>query len=119
MLTVGTNKTKYAIDEMVHITLTVSNNTSEAQTYEFNTSQRYDVVVQDGREEKWRWSNGQYFLEVLNSMTLEPGETVVYNVEWPQVTSEGQAVGAGLYVIIGTITSSNRSEQAATTILIG
>ncbi|ARU63638.1 hypothetical protein CBW65_23430 [Tumebacillus avium] len=118
MLTVTTNKSTYAVGEAVQITLTLTNTTSSTQTYNFNTSQRYDIVVQKGGREVWRWSNGQFFLQVLGTLTLQPGESVTYTETWDQTNNNGNQVAAGTYTIVGSITSSNNPQQASTTITI-
>lgn len=41
-----------------------------------------DVAVLDDDEEIWRWSDGQMFAQMLQTLTLEPGHTETYEFEW-------------------------------------
>lgn len=118
MLTVTTNKTNYAVGETVVITLTLTNNTGTAQTYDFGSSQRYDVIIRRGGNKVWQWSDGRAFLQVIGSETLQPGESRTYTVNWNQTNTAGNQVPTGTYTIVGQITSYNMPEQDSTTITI-
>lgn len=41
-----------------------------------------DVAVLDDDDEVWRWSDGQMFAQMLQTLTLEPGQTETYEFEW-------------------------------------
>ena len=112
MLTVTTDKLNYVVGETVVITLTLTNDTNTVQTYEFGTSQRYDVIIRRGGREIWRWSDGRVFAQMLGSETLQPGESRVYTVDWNQTNT------AGTCTVVGQITSYNMPEQGSTTITI-
>lgn len=56
--------------------LNVTNNGSESITYEFNSSQRFDIFVIDSNGDVVSsWSRGAIFLQVLGTETVAPGET--------------------------------------------
>lgn len=118
MLTVTTNKTNYAVGETVVITLTLTNDTGTTQTYNFSSSQRYDVIIGRGGNKVWQWSDGRFFAQMMGSETLQPGESRVYTVEWNQTNSAGNQVPTGTYTVVGQITSYNMPEQDTTTITI-
>lgn len=71
-------------DDTARFTLTVSNESDDPVSLTFSDSQRVDFVVRDSEAdtERWRWSEGQLFAQMLGSETLDPGESVEYDAEW-------------------------------------
>ncbi len=60
----------------VPVSLKLANHTLRDVTYQFNTSQRFDIVLRDARGNViLRWSDGKAFLQVLGEITLAPGDT--------------------------------------------
>ena len=56
--------------------INITNNSGENISYEFNTSQRFDIFVTDSNGQVVStWSRGQVFLPVLGIETIAPGET--------------------------------------------
>ena len=47
----------------------------------FRTSQRGDVALEQDGVERWRWSDGQMFLQVLGERELAPGETWSFSLD--------------------------------------
>ena len=41
----------------------------------FMTGQRYEFVLLDGSVEKYRWSAGRMFTQMISEMVLQPGES--------------------------------------------
>jgi Intracellular proteinase inhibitor len=56
------------------------------------------VLVQDGFE-RWRWSDGQMFLQMLSERGLAPGETWSFELEGVL------DVAAGAYDAVATVSS--------------
>ena len=56
--------------------INITNNSGENISYEFNTSQRFDIFVTDSNGQVVStWSRGQVFLPVVGVETIVPGET--------------------------------------------
>jgi len=72
----------------VAFTFTVENTGDDAVSMQFRDGQTFDVVVEDGGEQVWQWSEGMMFAQMLQSEELGPGETMRESVAW-----EGAAPG--------------------------
>lgn len=51
----------------------------------------------------WRWSYGMAFPTVMSAVTLQPGESRIYEATWDQRDFFGQPVGPGEYALVGAI----------------
>lgn len=71
-------------DDTARFTLTVTNEGDDPVSLTFGDSQRFDFVVRDAESdtERWRWSEGQMFAQMLGTEELAPGESVEYDAEW-------------------------------------
>lgn len=77
------------VDGDVRFRFTVENTGDDARTLSFSDGQRFDVTVTDGDDEAWRFSEGQMFMQMLGSETLEAGESAVYEATW-EVPAAGE-----------------------------
>lgn len=93
-------------------TLTVSNGTDSDVTLEFATSQRGDVVLLDGDEERYRWSQGRAFTQVVGTSTVTAGATVDY------VLNGVLEVGAGSYDLVAELVSNPAVPPTSTTVTV-
>jgi len=48
----------------------------------FSSGQTHDVVVEEGGEAVWRFSEGQMFTMMMHSEELAPGDAVQYDATW-------------------------------------
>jgi hypothetical protein len=98
-VTLSTDRVYYRPGEPVVMRITVRNVGTEPVTLRFPSSQRYDFVVRHitTGEVVWQWSFNRYFLWVLGTETLEPGEMRVLQEEWKQQTNLGNQVKTGIY----------------------
>lgn len=87
-------------DDRVVFVLTVTNEGEESATLSFRDACTADFAVRDGEEERWRWSQGRMFAQVLQSEELAPGESVTYEGEWPGPRS-------GTYTAVATLEAEN------------
>ena len=72
----------------VSFSFTVTNTGDDPVDLQFTDGCKADFVVrQDGRE-RWRYSDGRMFVQVLSTDTLESGEGVTYDCDW-DAHSEG------------------------------
>lgn len=69
-------------DEAVNFAFTVTNTGSDAETLSFRTGQKADFAVLEDGQERWRWSDGQLFTQVLGSDTIPPGDSEKYEGWW-------------------------------------
>ncbi|MFC7155337.1 BsuPI-related putative proteinase inhibitor [Halomarina halobia] len=66
------------VDEGVTFAFTVENTGDEPVSLTFADAARADFVV----DERWRWSDGRLFAQVLGEETLAPGESRTYEGAW-------------------------------------
>ena len=96
-----TDKTSYSIiGEPITIVLKVFNYTEEKITFQFNTSQRYDFIIEDEEGiEVWRWSNGRMFAQMLGEEILGPrNPEVIYMAEYKGKLSPGYYKVTGIFI---------------------
>jgi hypothetical protein len=93
--------------DAVRLELTVRNDGSEPVSLTFSDSQRADFAVRpaDGDDAVWRWGEGQLFAQMLGTEELAPGDSVTYDVEWPDPDP-------GSYVAVGELSDDAGSASA-------
>jgi hypothetical protein len=93
----------------VRFVLHVTNSTPDPITLNFQSSKRYDFVVETLAGEKvWRWSDGMAFLQALSSDTLAPGESWTMEAVWEPEAPSGE------YRAVGTLTAREQTLQQET-----
>lgn len=76
---VETDKSIYAADEPIVMSLQVTNTTDQPITLQFSSGQRYDFTIKDAEGKvAWRWSEGRAFTMALGTETLDPGQSLRY-----------------------------------------
>ncbi len=77
------------------------NYTKEDVVFHFNTSQRYDFIIEDEEgNEIWRWSQDMMFAMVLGEETLGPTNIeIIYTVEYKGKISPGYYKITGIFVV--------------------
>jgi len=105
----STDKMSYSVGEPIIITLKIFNYTQENITFYFNTSQRYDFIIEDEEgNEIWRWSQDMMFAMVLGEETLEPNNPeVTYTSEYKDKLSPGYYKITGIFVVTDRPMSGN------------
>lgn len=90
----------YSVGESIMMTLKVFNYTEEDVVFHFNTSQRYDFIIEDEKgNEVWRWSKDRIFAMVLGEETLGPTNTeIIYTAEYKGKLSPGYYKITGVFV---------------------
>ena len=103
-ISMSTDKMSYAVGEAIMITLKFFNYTEEDIIFHFNTSQRYDFIIEDKEgNEIWRWSEGRMFAQMLGEEILGPrNPEVIYKAEY-----KGKLI-PGYYKIIGVLVAKDR-----------
>ncbi|MGB9552927.1 MAG: S-layer homology domain-containing protein, partial [bacterium] len=104
----------YYTGEVVNFLIEVENKSTEPVEIQFNSSQQYDLEITGPNSYYWRWSQGKFFLPVLTSYTLKPGEKKSYHEAW----NAPEEALPGIYRIKAYLTSSNRNLEASTELRI-
>ena len=96
-----TDKMSYSVGEPIKMTLKVFNYTEEDIAFNFNTSQRYDFIIEDEEgNEIWHWSQNMMFAMVLGEETLGPTNTeITYTVEYKDKLNPGYYKVTGIFVV--------------------
>jgi len=102
---VRTNKDVFLIDELVGITITVSNRGSENATLQFSDTCQASFGVKDSSGVSWyEWRSHCLCAQVLTSFVLAPGQSHDFQFLWDQLSDNGIHVFAPAnYVITGRV----------------
>jgi len=95
------NKPVYVAGEPVEVRLTLRNGGESPLRVQFGSGQRFDVIVRRRGALVWRWSYDKAFVQVIQDVTLRPGETLSFGAAWGQVDLQGRRAEPGDYEIIG------------------
>jgi len=89
------------------IAMIVTNVSDKLLPFRFGSGQTYDFVIHDvaSGKEVWRWSNGNFFTQVVRSDSIRPGGKWQFEVTWNRKDNDDKPVPAGQYRVIATITS--------------
>ncbi|MBU4228389.1 hypothetical protein KJ987_09070 [bacterium] len=103
-LSMMTDKISYSVSEPIIMTVKIFNYTEEDIVFHFNTSQRYDFIIEDDEgNEIWRWSKDRMFAMMLGEETLGPTNTeVIYTADYRDKFSPGY------YKITGVLVAQDR-----------
>ncbi len=109
-----TDKMSYSVGEPITMTLKIFNYTEEDIVFHFNTSQRYDFIIEDEEGNKiWCWSQDRMFAMVLGEETLEPNNPeVTYTAEYKDKLS------LGYYKITGILAAKDRPMSGNVIIIV-
>jgi hypothetical protein len=94
-------------EETARFTLTVTNEGDDPVSLTFADGQRADFVVRDAESgvERWRWSAGRMFPQMLGSEAVAPGASLAYEAEWT-------ADASGSFVCRGELVDTDESAAA-------
>ena len=99
-ISMTTNKMSYTMGEPITMTLKIFNYAEEDIVFYFNTSQRYDFIIEDEKGNKvWCWSEDRMFAMVLGEETLGPTNIeIIYTVKYKGKLSPGYYKVTGFFV---------------------
>jgi len=99
-ISMSTDKINYSVGESIMMTLKIFNYTEEDIAFHFNTSQRYDFIIEDEEgNEVWRWSKDRMFAMVLGEEILGPDNPeIIYATEYKDKLSPGYYKVTGILV---------------------
>ena len=103
-ISITTDKISYNVGDPIIMTLKIFNYTKEDIAFHFNTSQRYDFIIEDDEgNEIWRWSQDIMFAMVLGEETLGPiNPEIIYTTEY-----KGK-LNSGYYKVTGILVAQDR-----------
>lgn len=93
-------KPRYTTREEMKITLTVSNRTRATVSYQFPSSQWYDVQIISGKQVVWSWSHGKVYTQAFTTLALEPGTSRTFPLIWNLRGNNGSPVAPGNYALV-------------------
>jgi len=104
----STDQAIYRSGEPIRITFEVFNHTPTSVRFDFTSSQRYDIVIEDQQgKEIWRWSADRMFTMALGQETLGPAKPrLTYKVEYTA------KLESGTHKITSLLTDANRQISA-------
>jgi hypothetical protein len=94
------DKMSYSVGEPIIVTLKIFNYTEEDIVFYFNTSKRYDFIIEDGEgNEIWHWSRDRMFAMALGEEILGPDNPeIIYTAEYKGKFSPGYYKITGVFV---------------------
>ena len=100
-ISMTTDKMSYSVGESIVMTLKIFNYTEEDVVFHFNTSQRYDFIIEDEKgKEIWCWSKERMFAMVLGEETLGPDNPeIAYTAEYRDKLNPGYYKATGIFVV--------------------
>jgi len=99
-ISMSTDKVSYSAGEPIKIILKIFNYTGEDIVFHFNTSQRYDFIIEDEKGyEIWNCSQDMMFAMALGEDILGPNNPVIiYTAEYKGELSPGFYKVTGIFV---------------------
>lgn len=118
----STNRMFYARTQPVQLQLVKTNISNRPITLTYNTAQRFDFYVRRGVSGPvvWQWSANRSFAQVVQRVTLRPGESQVFTATWDQRNNQGNRVQPGLFTVQAeNVAQELRNRRIAVRIRIG
>src|SRR5256885_17031198 len=67
------------------VALTAVNTAGAPVSVTFTSGQRFDLVIRRPRGDAvWRWSHDKAFIQVIQTLTLQPGDRLSFKIPWDQ-----------------------------------
>ena len=106
---VRADRTGYRPGQRVALTFTVNNPTSKTVSYDFSSSQQFDITVSDSNKKNvWDSAQGKVFAQAITRLSLKPGQKKSFVAVWNGRTPQGSPVSPGIYNVSARMTSSDR-----------
>ena len=100
------------VSDHVALEFTVKNVGDDPVDLWFPTACEADFAVLEGGAERWRWSEGRLFAQVVTEARLEVGETVSYDGEWREPRP-------GEYTAVASLRARGVDCEARTPLVVG
>jgi hypothetical protein len=108
--TVSTDKTVYMPGDTVRLTYRLKNDSADTLTFAFTSSQRFDFTVAGGGV-LFRWAKGRSFADVMGSLSVSGGGSLVQESTWKVPTDARE----GAYTVLFSLTSHTALPYSAST----
>ncbi|WP_079508057.1 BsuPI-related putative proteinase inhibitor [Mesobacillus jeotgali] len=97
--------------EHVEFELTLQNHGDANLTFEFPTSQKYEIIVMDDKGKKvYQYSEDKAFLQAFEKLTLKPQETKKWRENW-DYKNAGTRVKEGEYTVTAQLKATSIGEK--------
>ncbi|WP_137289721.1 BsuPI-related putative proteinase inhibitor [Natronorubrum halophilum] len=97
--------------DAVSFAFTVTNEGAEPVELRFTDACKAEFVVSDDGNERWRFTEGRLFAQVLGSETLAPDESATYEAEW-------SAAEPGEYTALAELRAKDENCEARTALSV-
>lgn len=88
----------FAPGEAVEVAIAAENAGSGPLAVTFTSGQRFDLIVRRSRGDAvWQWSHDKAFIQVVQTVTLQPGQRLSARLTWDQRDFQGRPVDPGAY----------------------
>jgi len=81
-VSLAADKKSYGAKDPVKLTLTAKNTKSMPAKLMFTSGMKYDFEIRKGKaaagEKVWQWSKGRMFPQMVQTVTVEPGKSLVF-----------------------------------------
>lgn len=86
--------------EQATFIFTFKNNSDQTMLIEFQTSQFFDYKVYNAQgEQVYHFSNGKFFLQVIQHESLNSGEQIQWKSKWNYKMNDGESAPVGTYTV--------------------
>ncbi|BCM92252.1 hypothetical protein IAD21_04131 [Abditibacteriota bacterium] len=103
------DKTELAVGETLHVKMTVTNTTEEAQTLHFGSGQSFDVFISnEAGKQVWSWGANKRFIQSVRDVPLAVGESKTFDATWDGITFPDFKKEPGTYTVQAVLTTNPR-----------
>src|SRR5207247_11187861 len=75
----------YDAGQVVEVALTAVNTGGSPVSVTFTSGQRFDLVIRRPRGDAvWRWSHDKAFIQVIQTLTPQSGQSLSFKISWEQ-----------------------------------
>jgi hypothetical protein len=94
--------------ELAEFEIVLRNNGDMPLSFEFPTSQKYEITVLDSNKNKvYQYSEGKAFAQAFETLTIKPQESVKWKESWNYITAAGKRVKEGEYNVTAKLKAIN------------
>ncbi len=106
------SRATYGPGEVVEVAFTATNTANTPLSVTFTSGQRFDLVIRRPRGDAvWQWSSDKAFIQVIQMVTLQPGENLSFRIPWDQRDYQGRRVDAGPYEAVAVFMGRTASAR--------
>ena len=100
------------------LTFVVANRTKNTVDYEFSSGDQVDFEIDDSTgKEIWLYSKSRVFPTSMSRLTLKPGKSSSYSVQWSRRDDNDTPVPPGVYTVLATLQAMPRFVVTGTSVM--